>query len=159
MPCAVVPRCRVQRRGAENAENLFLSALGVSVVRLLFAYWLRLPVGWPAGCAGDSLYMRSFLKSAVFDSPESGPRDKASGRSRWVFASMATLPTPFAAYSKGPGLAELLRLYVCGLQPRPSAQLSSSTVIANDNEHSRENYLKRTSQSSSSLPDRLALHA
>jgi hypothetical protein len=38
-------------------------------------------------------------------------------------ASMATLPTPFAAYSKGPGLAELLRLYVCGLQPRPSVQL------------------------------------
>jgi hypothetical protein len=31
---------------------------------------------------------------------------------------MAILPTPFAAYSKGPGLAELLRLYVCGLQPR-----------------------------------------
>jgi hypothetical protein len=36
---------------------------------------------------------------------------------------MATLPTPFAAYSKGPGLTELLRLYVCGLQPRPSVQL------------------------------------
>src|SRR5919106_1909823 len=25
---------------------------------------------------------------------------------------------PFAAYSKGPGLTELLRLFVCGLQPR-----------------------------------------
>src|ERR687892_665885 len=70
------------------------------------------------------------------DSPESGPRGKASGRSRWVFASMATLPTPFAAYSKSPGLTELLRLYVCGLQPRPSVQLSSSTMIANDNEYS-----------------------
>src|SRR5919106_2574492 len=33
------------------------------------------------------------------------------------------LPTPFAAYSNGPGLTELLRLYVCGLQPRPSVQL------------------------------------
>jgi hypothetical protein len=47
------------------------------------------------------------------------------------FASMTTLPTPFAAYSKGPGLTELLRLYGCGLQPRPSVQLSSSRVIAN----------------------------
>ena len=36
-------------------------------------------------------------------------------------------------------LTELLRLYVCGLQPRPSVQLSSSRVIANDNEYSREN--------------------
>jgi hypothetical protein len=71
-------------------------------------------------------------------SPKVGPRGKASGRSRWVFASMATPPTPFAAYSNGPGLAEPLRLYVCGLQPRPSVQLSSSRVIANDNEYSPE---------------------
>ena len=74
----------------------------------------------------------------LWDSPESGPRGKASGRSRWVFASMATLPTSFAAYSKVPGLTELLRLYVCGLQPRPSVHLSSSRVIANDNEYSHE---------------------
>ena len=38
-------------------------------------------------------------------------RGKPSGRSRWASASMATLPTPFTAYSKGPGLTELLRLY------------------------------------------------
>jgi hypothetical protein len=41
------------------------------------------------------------------------------------------------AYSNGPGLAELLRLYACGLQPRPSVQLSSSRVTANDNDYSR----------------------
>jgi hypothetical protein len=70
--------------------------------------------------------------------PESGPQGKPSGRSRWVFASMATLSTPFAAYSKSPGLTELLRLYVCGLQLRPSVQLSSSRMIANDNEYSPE---------------------
>src|SRR5918996_5829387 len=70
------------------------------------------------------------------DCPESGPRGKASGCNRWVFASMATLPTPFAAYSKGPGLTELLRLYVCGLQPRPSVQLSSSRTSLTDNEYS-----------------------
>ena len=35
-------------------------------------------------------------------------RGKPSGRSRWASASMATLPTPFTAYSKGPGLTELL---------------------------------------------------
>jgi hypothetical protein len=59
---------------------------------------------------------------------------KASGHSRWVVASMAALPTPLAAYFNGPGLTELLRLYVCGLQPRPSLQLSSSRMIANDHE-------------------------
>jgi hypothetical protein len=69
---------------------------------------------------------------------------KASGRSRWVFASMATLPTPFAGYSKGPGLTELLPLYVCGLQPRPAIQLSSSRMIANDNEYSRGSQESRT---------------
>src|SRR5918994_3820589 len=72
-------------------------------------------------------------------SSESGPRGKASGRSQWVFASKATLPTPFLAYSNAPGLTELLRLYACGLQPRPSVQLSSSRVTANDNGYSREN--------------------
>src|SRR5918994_208737 len=39
-------------------------------------------------------------------------------------------------------LTELLRLYVCGLQPRPSVQLSSSMVIANDNEYSSERSLR-----------------
>src|ERR687898_907124 len=70
-------------------------------------------------------------------SPESGPRAKASGRSRWASASMAIPPTPFAAYSKGPGLTELVRLYVCGLQPRPSVQLSSSSMSLTDDEYSR----------------------
>jgi hypothetical protein len=69
-------------------------------------------------------------------SPEGGPRAKASGRSRWVSTSMATLPTPFTGYSTVPGLTELLRLYVCGLQPRPSVQLSSSTMSLSDNEYS-----------------------
>jgi hypothetical protein len=78
---------------------------------------------------------RSFEFRFSRHSPESGPPAKASGRSRWAFASMVTLPTPFTAYSKGPGLTELLRLYVCGLQPGPSVQLSSSRVIANDNEY------------------------
>jgi hypothetical protein len=77
-------------------------------------------------------------------SPKVRTSGKASGRSRWVFASMATLPTPFAGYSKGPGLTELLRLYVCGLQPRPAIQLSSSRVIANDNEYSRGSQESRT---------------
>src|SRR5919106_940419 len=81
---------------------------------------------------------RSFEFRFSCHSPESGPLAKASGRSRWAFASMATLPTPFTAYSKGPGLTELLRLYVCGLQPRRSVHLSSSRVIANDNEYSPE---------------------
>jgi hypothetical protein len=58
------------------------------------------------------------------DCPESGRRGKAASRQQpMVFASMASLPSPFAAYSKGPGLTELLRLYVCGLQPRASVQL------------------------------------
>src|SRR5919106_6570784 len=78
----------------------------------------------------------SFTKLGVRHSSESGPRVKASGRSRWVFASMTTLPTPFAAYSKGPGLTELLRSYACGLQPRPSVQLSSSRVSLTDDEYS-----------------------
>ena len=55
---------------------------------------------------------------------------------------MATLATSFGGYSKGPGLTELLRLYVCGLQPRPAVQLSSSMVIANDNEYSSERSLR-----------------
>src|SRR5918996_6520078 len=85
---------------------------------------------------------RSFEFRFSCHSPESGPPAKASGRSRWAFASMATLPTPFTAYSKDPGLTELLRRYVCGLQPRPSVQLSSSMVIANDNEYSSERSLR-----------------
>src|ERR671919_1033644 len=84
------------------------------------------------------------LKSLHPSFPRQRTSGKASGRSRWVFASMATLPTPFAAYSKGPGLTELLRLYVCGLQPRPAIQLSSSRVIANDNEYSRGSQESRT---------------
>jgi hypothetical protein len=43
---------------------------------------------------------------------------------------------PFAAYSNGPGLTELLRLYACGLQPRPSVQLSSSRMSLIDHEYS-----------------------
>ena len=76
------------------------------------------------------------LKSLHPSFPRQRTSGKASGRSRWVFASMATLPTPFAAYSNGPGLTELLRLYVCGLQPRPSVQLSSSRTSLTDNEYS-----------------------
>ena len=49
-------------------------------------------------------------------------RGKASDRSQWASASMATLPAPLAAYSNGPGLAEPVRSYVCALQPRPFAQ-------------------------------------
>jgi hypothetical protein len=45
---------------------------------------------------------------------------------------MASLANPFTAYSNGPGLAELLRFYVCGLQPRPSVE------FFNDNEYSLE---------------------
>jgi hypothetical protein len=63
-------------------------------------------------------------------SSERGPRGKAFGRSRWALASMATLPTPFAAYSNGPDLTELLQLYACGLQPCPSVQPSSSKLSA-----------------------------
>ena len=51
---------------------------------------------------------------------------------------MATLPTPFAAYSKGPGLTELPRLYACGLQPRRVLQLSSSRMSLTDHEYSSE---------------------
>ena len=97
-------------------------------------------MNFPALTSGALARMQiSFVRKHLLRlSRESGSRGKASGGSRWVFASMATLPIPFAAHSKGPGLTEPLRLYVCGLQPRPSIQLSSSRVIANDNEYSRE---------------------
>ena len=89
-------------------------------------------VSWPRSSFNKSLVMpaeacpelsrrAAIQKSSRF--PRKWTSGKASGRSRWIFASMATLPTPFAAYSKGPGLTELLRFYVCGLQPRPSVQL------------------------------------
>jgi hypothetical protein len=45
-------------------------------------------------------------------------------------------PTPFTAYSNGPGLAELLRFYVC-LQPRPFGRVFIVKVSLNDNEYSR----------------------
>src|ERR687892_320073 len=67
-------------------------------------------------------------------SPESGPRGKASDRSRWVFASMATPLTRSLLIPRGPGLTELVRLYVCGLQLRPSVQLSSSSMSLTDDE-------------------------
>ena len=46
-----------------------------------------------------------------------------------VFASMFTLPTPFATYSKGPGLAAPVRFYVRGLQPRP---FGSAFIVKGD---------------------------
>jgi hypothetical protein len=97
-------------------------------------------VNFPALTSGALARMQtSFVRKHILRLfRESGSRGKASGGSRWIFASMATLPIPFAAHSKGPGLTEPLRLYVCGLQPRPSIQLSSSRVIATNNEYSRE---------------------
>src|SRR5919106_154879 len=66
--------------------------------------------------------------------PESGPRASLPATADGPLPQWPPLPTAFAAYCKGPGLTELLRLYVCGLQPRPSVQLSTPRVIANDND-------------------------
>jgi hypothetical protein len=61
--------------------------------------------------------------------PKSGSRGKAAGRNRWASASMATLPTPFTAYSKGPGLTELLRLYALR---SPASPFSSAFIFKGD---------------------------
>jgi hypothetical protein len=53
-------------------------------------------------------------------------RGKPSGRS---CASMATLPAPFTAYSKGPGLTELLRLYALR---SPASPFVSAFIVKGD---------------------------
>jgi hypothetical protein len=42
---------------------------------------------------------------------------------------MATLPTPFTAYSKGPGLTELLRLYTLR---SPASPFGSAFIVKGD---------------------------
>ena len=66
--------------------------------------------------------------------PKSGPRDKASSRSRWVFASKATPANPVRCLFQRSGPARTSTALRLRLQPRPSVQVSPSRVIANDNE-------------------------
>src|SRR5919109_674899 len=75
------------------------------------------------GCDGVSL-----IDCTVFIGLGIPP--KVNLRARLPAAADGSLPqwpawsSPLAAYSKGRGLPELLRFYVCGLQARPSVRFS-----------------------------------